>query len=221
MARVRLSPPCGRRGKGRPVSGERAVGREALIDAARALLMRLPPGRVTFAAVAREAHVDPALVRYYFKDRITLLIAVANAMFPSASEAAMDFWPAGTTPAEALHNQALNLFHFNYVNPFLHRLMLDEFANSASHEARALLVKLNETSLSRYRRIFEEGAKRGELKSIDPLFMHLALLGLCEFFIAAQPIIECILGKKADSKALAERYARFIAEMVVEGVKKR
>ena len=63
--RPRRSP---RRTQGRPLI-EVEVGRQALIDAASALLRTTPPARITRAAIARFAGVDPGLIRYYFGDR--------------------------------------------------------------------------------------------------------------------------------------------------------
>ena len=65
--------PRPRRRQGRPLGGEAAVGRDSVLSAATRLIQDQPPAQVTIAAVAREAHVDPALVRYYFGSREALL----------------------------------------------------------------------------------------------------------------------------------------------------
>src|SRR5450432_3263821 len=54
---------------GQPASSAGSVGPEALIQLTCEMLTRIPPGDVTRAAVARHAGVDPALIRYYFKNR--------------------------------------------------------------------------------------------------------------------------------------------------------
>src|SRR4249920_3443005 len=69
-----------KRGQGRPVAGEKDVGAERLLDAAEKLLRELPPARVTITRIAQEASVDPALVRYYFGDRNSLMLAVVDRM---------------------------------------------------------------------------------------------------------------------------------------------
>ena len=65
-----------KRGKGRPA--EQSVGRDTLLETAKRLIKVLPPARVTISLIAREAGVDPALVRYYFGDRSKLLDPVRN-----------------------------------------------------------------------------------------------------------------------------------------------
>src|SRR6187549_2798373 len=75
-----------KRGKGRP--GDNSVGREALLATAKRLIEVLPPSRVTISLIAREAGVDPALVRYYFGDRSNLLFAVAESMLDDSRRSA-------------------------------------------------------------------------------------------------------------------------------------
>src|SRR6185369_10441269 len=68
--------PRQKRTRGRPKSGREAVGREAIVVAARQLLDKLPAHAVPNVLIARKAGVDPALVRYYFANREELLFAV-------------------------------------------------------------------------------------------------------------------------------------------------
>src|SRR5262245_45071444 len=66
-----------KRQKGRPHKNARSVGPEALVAVARKLLKEKPPTQITGLEIARAAGVDPALIRYYFKDRSTLFVAAA------------------------------------------------------------------------------------------------------------------------------------------------
>ena len=68
------------RSAGRPAIGVNTVGPAALIDAACDLLKTMPPEKVTRAAVARHANVNPALINYHFKDRSILLRAAARTL---------------------------------------------------------------------------------------------------------------------------------------------
>jgi AcrR family transcriptional regulator len=75
------------------VAEHRAKQQAALLDAARRLLVRVGIDGVTFAAVAREAHLARNSVYEYFADRSELLGALIEADFPAwhdAIAAAMD-----------------------------------------------------------------------------------------------------------------------------------
>ncbi len=57
--------------------------------------------------------------------------------------------------------------------------------------------------------------------SPDPLFMYVAIIGLCEFFAAAQAMILPLAPKHLDAKELAQRYEAFIRKLVLDGLRYR
>jgi hypothetical protein len=57
--------------------------------------------------------------------------------------------------------------------------------------------------------------------SPDPLFMFIAVIGLCEFFAAAQTMILPLAPKHIDAKDLANRYELFIQKLVLDGLRSR
>jgi hypothetical protein len=58
-------------------------------------------------------------------------------------------------------------------------------------------------------------------RSPDPLFMHVAIIGLCEFFAAAQAMILPLAPKNLSAKELSQRYENFIRKLVLEGLRAR
>src|SRR5512139_3953215 len=92
MVKVRAA----KRGQGGPA--DNTVGRDAVLATAKRLIKEYPPARVTISLIAREAGVDPALVRYYFGDRANLLLAVAESMLGDSPRPA----PGSLEPLEAL-----------------------------------------------------------------------------------------------------------------------
>src|SRR5699024_10984818 len=85
-----------KRRKGRP--SDEGVGKDALLETAKRLIREMPPARVTISLIAREAGVDPALVRYYFGDRSKLLMAVAESMLEDTPRSD----PGTLEPVEAI-----------------------------------------------------------------------------------------------------------------------
>lgn len=66
------------RGRGRPSTDVPAVTREAILEAALALLERGGLAAVTMRALARELSVDPMAAYHYFRDKDALLAAAAE-----------------------------------------------------------------------------------------------------------------------------------------------
>jgi hypothetical protein len=58
-------------------------------------------------------------------------------------------------------------------------------------------------------------------RSPDALFMHVAMIGLCEFFAASQAMILPLAPKGMSATELATRYEKFIHDLVLDGVRRR
>jgi TetR/AcrR family transcriptional regulator len=207
-----------RRAQGRPTEAAHAVGPDALIKAAMELLEKLPPAKVTRAAVARQARVDPSLIRYYFRDRDSLLVAVLQRII---GEARAQHVPSqGGSAAERLRDRVRGVFQFNATYPFVHRLVAEEIAPSASAEAREAFQRENQGAIAAYDELLKEGSKDGSLRRVDPVLLHIAVLGMCEFFVGSGAMMHDSLGKSSAPPA-AKRYAEFVSTLVVDGLRPR
>jgi AcrR family transcriptional regulator len=207
-----------KRKRGRPHASQQPIGREGIIASARALLERLPPHQVTIVRIAREAGVDPALVRYYFSSREELLLSVVENILntwtashtPSATE----------TPAEQLAAWIRGMIDFAGKVRSMQRLMIDECAEAESPRVRKRVRELNARAVQGYAKLFDPNRKDA-LAPADPLLVYIAVIGMSEFFFAGQPMIQPLLPKKTSARALAERYKEFVVGMVLNGLKGR
>jgi AcrR family transcriptional regulator len=192
-----------------------------LIRAARELLEVLPPGKVTRAAVARHAKVDPNLIRYYFQDRDSLLLAVIDQIVAERRHPdIVEEQQRGPAP-ERLRKRVRGFLEFNATYPFFHRLMLDEVVHWKSARARQTVHGLNTGAIAEYADILKAGAKERSLRRVDPVLLHLAIIGMSEFFLNSRPLLEDALGKGATPADFAQRYADMIVELVTDGVRTR
>jgi AcrR family transcriptional regulator len=207
-----------KRKRGRPRASQQNVGRDGIIASARKLLERLPPHQVTIVRIARNAGVDPALVRYYFSSREELLIAVVENVVSTWTATHL---PApGAAPAEQLATWIRGMVDFAAKVRSMQRLMIEECAASRSPAVRRRVQELNAAAVAGYARVFDQ--KQSEpLTPADPLLAYIAIIGMSEFFFAAQPMIQPLLPKKTSTRALTERYKEFIVGMVLNGLKPR
>jgi AcrR family transcriptional regulator len=206
-----------KRSRGRPGPNDGAVGRDAIISAARLLLDKLPPHQVPTVLIARKAGVDPALVRYYFRNRDELLFAVIEHII--ATWAAKHPLP-DAPPAERLSAHVAAMFEFSCRVRSMQRLMIDVLAETKSPTVRARMREMNAFAVRNYAQFLHLEGEEAEA-SPDPLFMHVAVIGLCEFFAAAQAMILPLAPKHLDATQLAERYEAFIRKLVLDGVRSR
>jgi TetR/AcrR family transcriptional regulator len=167
--------------------------------------------------IARKAGVDPALVRYYFSSREELFLAVAESILTTWF--ATHPRPQGA-PAEKLATTVTRMVDFARSVRFMQRLMIDECAEAKSPQVRQRILELNSLGVQDYARLFEQ--KQPEpLDPVDPLFAFVAIIGMCEFFAAAQSMIVPLLPEKISADELAERYKRFLVKLVLDGLRPR
>jgi len=206
-----------KRTRGRPRTDHGSVGRDTIVTAARQLLEKLPPHQVPNVLVAKKAGVDPALVRYYFENREELFIAVIEDML---SKWLATHQPPDAPLAEKLAAHMQSMFDFSARMRSMQRLMIDECAQAKSPAVRARVRELNAGAVQGYADYLHLDPSEAET-SPDPLFMHVAIIGLCEFYAAAQAMILPLAPKHLDAKELAVRYEQFICKLVLDGLRSR
>jgi TetR/AcrR family transcriptional regulator len=209
MARAKSA----KRGQGRPAD---SVGRDAVLATAKRLIRELPPARVTISLVAREAGVDPALVRYYFGDRANLLMAVAETMLGETPRPA----PGSLEPVEAIARSIRQTARFTNSTKHIHRLMVDELAGSKSDEIGRHLGELNRGAVQNFAELMARDGG-ATLRKVDPAMLHVALLGLFDFFVSAEPVVRQLAPEEVDSQTLFDDYVAFVSDLVLNGLRTR
>lgn len=206
-----------KRGRGRPGVADGGVGREGLIAAARRLLQVHPPAAVTNSLIAREAGVDPGLIRYHFRDRQTLLLAVAEDILIDIRKLIL---PPSADPVEQLASRVRATVDLAQLARPMQRLLIDELAKSKSPEIRERVTAMHAGAVARWGALFND-AEGAPLKQVDPLFIYVAVIGMCEFFAAAQTMIRPLAPPDSTPEELTDRYKAFIVDLVLNGVRRR
>jgi AcrR family transcriptional regulator len=211
-----------RRSIGRPRAGDStAVGREALIAAACDLLTRLPPAKVTRARVARAVNVDPSLIRYYFRDRATLLLAAFDRLTDDFQRMSAEI--PRTSGGQAAAHQRLRArikasLRLNFRYPYFHQLLIEEVGNMPDPAAREHMKQLTERGLASYDSILKAGAEDGSLRSVDVAFLYIVSLGTSHFFTAGKMLVQQAIGKREYNDELLEQYADFVCDLLLFGL---
>jgi AcrR family transcriptional regulator len=213
----RSATPKPKRNPGRPVSAGAPDAREALIQAARRLLEKNLPTQVTNSMIAREAGADPALIRYYFGDRSSLLLAVAEELMASVRAPR----PASPMTAEQfLRWRISHTLRFARTARSMQRIMVDELAESESPAVRDAVRQSNQALVERYAQLLKTEVG-DEVIDVDPLFLHVAIIGACEFFTAAQAVVRPLADPEVDSQTLAQQYEDFVCNLFLNGLRRR
>lgn len=213
------------RSRGRPRSNAegagQVVGREALIDATIELLKSNPPSSITPVVVARSIGVHPSLIRYYFKNRSSLLVAVAErvtAHFGAQVEAAAE---VDGSPRAKLTARISALIDLNASYPFFHQLMVSEIAASDDPVAQQMIAHFTTRGTNAYGAILRSGLADGSFRGMDPGLLYVVVVGMSEFFLAARRQLEIAQGHSIDEPELRAIYKAFVCDLVLNGVSAR
>lgn len=221
-AATRTSPRPGRgkRGQGRPTQADPEITKALIVEATRELLRHKKPARITREAVARAAGVDPGLVRYYFGNTSNLFTHVIRKI-GSDLHARLDALPPATSALDQLSDQARVWLQVFLEDPHFHDLVVDRVFHGEDRTAIEMLERFVERAYPRIDRLVSAGTRRGELRKVDPRFVYLAFIGLCEFFATAGPLVERLFRDKAAAARFAPAYGRFVADLLADGLRKR
>lgn len=203
-----------KRGQGRPTDG--GVGRQAIIDSVKLLLREMAPARITISLVAREAGVDPALVRYYFKDRSNLLMEVVNDLLqgvPMAPESTAD-------PAAAITERIYQAHKFTRSAKQMQRLMIDELADAKSDEVRQKHREINLRAIAVYRALLA-GDGGEQLRQVNPMFLYFTVVGIFDFFVSAEPMVRLVTPPETDIDELGSEFSDFVVDLLMNGLLNR
>jgi len=215
------------RARGRPRNNDsagdgNAVGKDALIDATIELLRTTPPSAITPIVVARETGVHPSLIRYYFKNRARLLVAVAERMMAQLStrveKTAAD--PA-SSPRDRLFARIAAIIELNDSFPNFHQLMVNEMGESSDPAARALISQATFNGTTAYGRILSAGVADGSFRDLDPAMLYTVIVGMAEFLPAARHQLEIARGRPIDKEELRATYTNFVCDLILHGISPR
>jgi AcrR family transcriptional regulator len=209
-----------RRGQGRPAQADAEATRALIVAATRALLREKKPARITREEIARRAGVDPALVRYYFGDKTSLFTEVILRVADEL-RARMNALPQSGPALDRLRDQLGAWLATFLDNPHFHDLVVDRVFYGEDPAARELLDRFVRRAFPTIEEAVTAGIEAGEIRPVEPRFVYLALVGLCEFFATASPLVEALFGRRRNAATLGRDYARFAADLLVDGLRRR
>ncbi|HEY6456327.1 MAG TPA: TetR/AcrR family transcriptional regulator [Steroidobacteraceae bacterium] len=218
-ARVRRARRA--RSPGRPAATDRSVGADAIVLKACELLRDGAPRELSLVKLARHAGVDRSLIRYYFKDRHGLLLAAARHLF-GVMTGRLDAVSTqlSSDPVRRIREMAVALLNFQVEHPYFHRLMIDEVVHSPRAEARGFFRTFTAQGVESFREMAAATARRGVTRPHEGVFLYLAIIGICEFFVTGGPILKVAFGENYDAADINQQFARFLREYVIDGIRR-
>lgn len=191
--RVRTGQPHRKRAPGRP-SGPRAAvdgsARSQLLDAAIACFVRKGIAATSLREIAREAHVTPALLNYYFGDKAQLQAAlVEEKLMPAMARLRAPLEQAGGDVAALVAGFVAGVGSVATAHPWLPPLWVREVLCEGGALRDVLFERIGPQIPQMMARRFAAAQAEGAInEDLDPRLLMVSLIGLTLFPIAGAPI---------------------------------
>ena len=161
--------------------------------------------------IAREAHVNKALLYYYFEDKDTLYGAVLDDAFSGLKNTVFEVLDSALPPREKVLAYVGAYFDFIASNQLYPRLMQREMMRAREGESQHIdkLVKTYiQPIFMRVNQVLQEGIAKGEFRSVKTEHFVPSMVAMIVFYFSSAPMMQKIVGfNPLSPQRIAERRA--------------
>jgi TetR/AcrR family transcriptional regulator len=188
MKSATLKPRLGSRGQ--PEESRAAILRAAAREFAEQGIAGARTDRI-----AQTAHVNKALLYYYFKDKETLYAAVLDDSFRGLLQTIMSALATEGTPRAKVLAYIGSYFDFIAAHPLYPRLVQREMMRAGRGESPQLQHIVKDYFRPIYARLTEvlvEGIAIGEFRPVDPLHFIPSMVAVIVFYFSSAPVMQAM-----------------------------
>src|SRR5690606_24864733 len=111
-------------------------------------------------------------------------------------------------------------FRFTRSAKYMQRLMIEELDCASTPEVLEQVREWNRVPVEVYQAIRDQDGGT-ELADFDPLFLHLAVIGISDFFVTGGPLIRLLVPPETDMAELGAKYEAFVTRLLLHGLRRR
>ena len=171
----------------------------------------------TLSPIAQAAHVNKALLYYYFTDKDTLYEAVLGHVFNGLKERVVPVLERDLPPREKMLQYLGAYFDYIAENPRFPRLVQAEWMRAPGKRTPQMEGVAKQYFRPIYERlvgVLQQGIATGEFRPVNPLDFVPSFVAIIIFYFSAAPIIKTLMKIDPLSPArIAERRA-FVLDFV-------
>lgn len=168
-------------------------------------------------AIAQAAHVNKALLYYYFRDKEAIYEAVLERVFSGLRDTVVPTLDGDAPPRQKLLNYLGAYFDYIAANPRFPRVVQGEWIRTGSERTPQMQRIAKEYFRPIYQKLGEllrQGIAAGEFRPVDPMHFIPSMVAVIVFYFSAAPVIKSLM--KIDPLSpdrIAERRA-FVLDFV-------
>ena len=162
-------------------------------------------------AIAHEAHVNKALLYYYFKDKETLYGAVLDDAFSGLKATVFRVLDGDLPPREKMMAYVGAYFDFIASNQLYPRLMQSEMMRARegrSPHIDKIITNYIQPIFARVSELIRKGTADGEFRPVNPVHFVPSMVAMIVFYFSSAPMMQKIIGfNPLTPERIAERRA--------------
>jgi TetR/AcrR family transcriptional regulator len=176
--------------------GQPEESRAAILQAAAKEFAELGIAGARTDAIAREAHVNKALLYYYFTDKETLYGAVLDHAFSGMKAKVFRVLDSDLPPREKIMAYAGEYFDFIASNQIYPKLMQREMMRAREGNSVHIDRLIKTYFRPIYRRVgglLRKGIAEGEFRKVDPAHFVPSMIAMIVFYFSSAPVMRRIV----------------------------
>jgi TetR/AcrR family transcriptional regulator len=196
-----------------PAKRRRRNSAELLLDAVSKILTERNSTDVSLSDVAEESKLNSALIKYHYRNKEGLLLALVRRN-AQAAMGQLEHLVSMTIPVE----QKIRYHVFGIVNtyakyPYLNRLIHELLESKDEEVVRDLIDFFVKPLVAAETRLLREGEETGVFRHMEPMHFYFSVVGACDQLFYSRQSLKYAFGVSEVSPEMREAYANFVATM--------
>jgi TetR/AcrR family transcriptional regulator len=175
--------------------GQPEESRAAILNAAVAEFAELGIAGARTDAIARAAHVNKALLYYYFKDKDALYEAVLDHVFSGLRARVMPVLESKLPPRQKMLEYLGAYFDYIAANPRIPRVVQAEWMRASAGTSRMQRVAKEyfRPIFGKLAEVLREGIGAGEFRAVNPMDFLPSVAAVVVFYFSAAPLMKTLM----------------------------
>jgi TetR/AcrR family transcriptional regulator len=172
-------------------------------------------------AIAREAHVNKALLYYYFKDKDALYEAVLDEVFSGLRARVMPVLESQLPPRQKMLDYLGAYFDYIAANPRLPRVVQGEWMQvgvKGSARMQRIAKEYFRPIFGKLVGVLQEGIRAGEFRAVNPMDFLPTVAAVIVFYFTAAPLMKTLMKVDPLSPERIRERRTFVQEFISEAL---
>lgn len=168
-------------------------------------------------AIARAAHVNKALLYYYFKDKDALYEAVLDHVFSGLRARVMPVLESDLPPRQKMLAYLGAYFDYIAANPRFPRVVQGEWVRSGAKGSAPMQRVARKYFLPIFEKlsaVLREGIQAGEFRAVNPMDFLPSVVAVIVFYFTTAPLMKALMKVDPLSEQRIRERRAFVLEFI-------